>query len=121
MILGHLPGLQEDALFFLLRMDSTALFVILHCRLLRTTITIPSLVSHVQESPDWVCFSDAQFPPFVQRSSEPHGRAVGTTLLILSARKTIDPWSTVGCRQHRNIRERRQASRRRLLSIGSDG
>jgi len=72
---------------FLLRMDSTALFVILHCRLHRTTITIPSLVFHVQERPDWVCFSDAHFLPSIQRSSEPHGRAVVTTFLVLSALK----------------------------------
>jgi hypothetical protein len=50
--------------FFLLRMDSTALFVILHCRLHRTTITILSLVSHVQERPDWGVLQRCTVPSF---------------------------------------------------------
>ncbi|KAI9444927.1 hypothetical protein H4582DRAFT_864688 [Lactarius indigo] len=68
---------------FLLRMDTTAHhFFFLFC------IT-PSIALHHYlrrcftswKGPDIACFSDAQFRSFISRSLDPHGRAVGSTLL----------------------------------------
>jgi hypothetical protein len=66
---------------FLLRMDSTAhqfffysaLPIALHHYLRRCFTS--------WEGPDIACFSDAQSRSFTPRSLDPHGRAVGSSLL----------------------------------------
>jgi len=63
-------------------MDTTASFLFLHILFRRTTALIP-LVFRVRERLDWVCFGDAHSLPYVWRSSDPYGRAVGSVFHVV--------------------------------------
>jgi hypothetical protein len=104
MILGHLPGLQDDALFYYawtLRTPfffyiSALPFIALHHYLRRCFTS--------WEGPDIACFSDAQLRSFTPRSLDPHGRAVGSSL----SSAPQDGWPVVnfiGCRRFAFILE----------------
>ncbi len=76
MILGHLPGSQDDAFFITHGLYRTFFYSALsfHHHYLRRCFTC-------WEGPDIACFDDAQICSFPTRSLDPHGRAVGSTLL----------------------------------------
>src|SRR6266851_586760 len=105
-------------MLFLLRMDTTALhfFLFLHIPFHRTTIFSIGVNA---SGPDWAC--SAMHSPFLLSRGHQFHTAEPLVLSTLSCppQRMVDPRSTIGGRQYRDIRERRQASRRRLLSIGS--
>jgi len=116
MIFEHLPGLQVDA--FLLRTDTTTPFLFLHIPFHRTSI----IIFH------W-CFTSwkgltgrasvMHSPFFLSRGHQIHtAEPLSLSTLHLVRSKLIRGQPFVADK-YRDIRERRQTSRRRLLSIGS--
>ena len=96
MILGHLPGLQDDAFSFYYAWTTRTPLFFLFCII---PIALPHYLRRCftsWEGPDIACFSDAQLRSFTPRSLDPHGRAVvGSTLLAPSSAPPVGPWSTI--------------------------
>lgn len=119
MIFEHLPGLQVDA-FLITHGHYRIPSLFLHIPLPLHLHYFLSMVFHVSERPDWVCFGDAHSPFLLSRGHQIH---TAEPLILSTLLVRLKGWLICGqpsvADKYRDIRERRQESRRRLLSIGS--